>query len=296
MGLRFRKSVKLFDGLKINFGKTGASVTVGSGPYKKTYNTNGNVTTTVSLPGTGLFYRKTDRPGEQSSVHSTTARNTGDLDPYSQGVSSANHFSSESPSDTNTAFSRSSALFDDIKNLYQNSDATIEWTELFAGATADDLLMGSSIHQYCTQIAPRILSGDIDAYLDAIEKLRPVDDLALFCGDFEFGTDKPTYIEVEFAAKSEQFLQNGHSDSIIEEFIASISIRVAKDLCALLPISKVLMHVSLNSRTVASVLFIRNQLARTNFRNNSASSVFRSFPCQIVTDFSCQSITDRIKL
>ena len=44
MGLRFRKSVKICDGLRLNFGKTGASITIGSGPFKKTFNTNGNVT------------------------------------------------------------------------------------------------------------------------------------------------------------------------------------------------------------------------------------------------------------
>ena len=42
MGLRFRRSIKICDGLKLNFGKTGMSMTVGSGPLKKTFNTNGN--------------------------------------------------------------------------------------------------------------------------------------------------------------------------------------------------------------------------------------------------------------
>lgn len=35
MGLRFRRSIKICDGLKLNFGKTGMSMTVGSGPLKK---------------------------------------------------------------------------------------------------------------------------------------------------------------------------------------------------------------------------------------------------------------------
>ena len=30
------------------------------------------------------------------------------------------------------------------------------------------------------------------AYLEVIERMRPVDDLALYSGDFEFGTDNPT--------------------------------------------------------------------------------------------------------
>ena len=67
MGLRFRKSVKICDGLKLNFGKTGASVTVGSGPFKKTFNTNGNVTTTVGLQGTGIYWTETERRGSRNN-------------------------------------------------------------------------------------------------------------------------------------------------------------------------------------------------------------------------------------
>lgn len=39
MGLRFRKSVTLCKGVKLNFGKTGMSVSVGGKGYHKTINT-----------------------------------------------------------------------------------------------------------------------------------------------------------------------------------------------------------------------------------------------------------------
>lgn len=41
MGLRFRKSVTLCKGVKLNFGKTGMSVSVGGKGYHKTINTKG---------------------------------------------------------------------------------------------------------------------------------------------------------------------------------------------------------------------------------------------------------------
>ena len=43
MGLRFRKSVTLCKGVKLNFGKTGMSVSVGGKGYHKTINTKGQV-------------------------------------------------------------------------------------------------------------------------------------------------------------------------------------------------------------------------------------------------------------
>ena len=74
MGLRFRKSVKICDGLKLNFGKTGMSVTLGSGPLRKTFNTNGNVTTTVGIPGTGVYWTETERRNQRSNRFSTTSK------------------------------------------------------------------------------------------------------------------------------------------------------------------------------------------------------------------------------
>lgn len=56
MGLRYRKSVKIAPGVKINFNKKSASVTVGSGRVHHTVNTNGRKTTSVNLPVKGLSY------------------------------------------------------------------------------------------------------------------------------------------------------------------------------------------------------------------------------------------------
>ena len=102
-----------------------------------------------------------------------------------------------------------------IKRIYLYKDAPVDWTELIAGATADDLLMDQTVHAYCSQMAPRILSGDVDAYLEVIERMRSVDDLALYSGDFEFGTDKSTYIEVEFIASPQRVLRDGTADDLL---------------------------------------------------------------------------------
>lgn len=63
MGLRFRKSVTLCKGVKLNFGKTGMSVSVGGKGYHKTINTKGQVTTSVGIPGSGIYYTDTKRLG-----------------------------------------------------------------------------------------------------------------------------------------------------------------------------------------------------------------------------------------
>ena len=69
MGLRFRKSVTLCKGVKLNFGKTGMSVSVGGKGYHKTINTKGQVTTSVGIPGSGIYYTDTKRLGGNRHVN-----------------------------------------------------------------------------------------------------------------------------------------------------------------------------------------------------------------------------------
>ena len=57
MGLRFRKSVTLCKGVRLNFGKSGMSVTTGTRGFHNTYNFGtGKRTTSIGIPGTGLSY------------------------------------------------------------------------------------------------------------------------------------------------------------------------------------------------------------------------------------------------
>lgn len=55
MGLRFRKSVKILPGVKLNFSKSGTSMTVGKRGMSANFSSRGT-RTTVGIPGTGLSY------------------------------------------------------------------------------------------------------------------------------------------------------------------------------------------------------------------------------------------------
>jgi len=56
MGLRFRKSIKIAPGVKINLNKNSVSATVGTKGAHYTVNSKGKKTTTVGVPGTGISY------------------------------------------------------------------------------------------------------------------------------------------------------------------------------------------------------------------------------------------------
>ena len=70
MGLRFKKSVKIAPGVKVNLNKKSTSVTFGTKGYHKTYSSTGRKTTTAGIPGTGLSYSETE------SVHAKKKAST----------------------------------------------------------------------------------------------------------------------------------------------------------------------------------------------------------------------------
>lgn len=74
MGIRFRKSVKICKGVKINFSKSGASLSLGGRGHSLNFGKRGT-RATVGIPGTGISY-STKVGGSKSSRKSTSSRST----------------------------------------------------------------------------------------------------------------------------------------------------------------------------------------------------------------------------
>jgi hypothetical protein len=67
MGFRYYKRVNLGSGFHLNFSKTGVGISGGVPGARYSVHSSGRTVKTVSLPGTGLFYRKdTYAPGSRS--------------------------------------------------------------------------------------------------------------------------------------------------------------------------------------------------------------------------------------
>jgi len=67
MGFRFRRSIRLLPGLRVNLGKKGASLSVGGRGATLNWSAKGT-RTTVGLPGTGLSYTHYERRHEAAPV------------------------------------------------------------------------------------------------------------------------------------------------------------------------------------------------------------------------------------
>ena len=58
MGIRFRKSISLGGGLKLNLNKKSAGLSFGSKGARFSVNSDGRKTTSIGIPGTGLYWTK----------------------------------------------------------------------------------------------------------------------------------------------------------------------------------------------------------------------------------------------
>ena len=76
MGWRFRRSIKLFPGLKINFSKSGVSATVGTKGASVTLDPKGTYVNT-GIPGTGIYSRDKIPSGRNKTTENTYSTQEG---------------------------------------------------------------------------------------------------------------------------------------------------------------------------------------------------------------------------
>ena len=74
MGLRMRKSIKICKGVRVNFSKSGTSLSFGTKGLRQTISTSGRRTTSVGIPGTGIYYTTSSGVRKSSSSSTSYAR------------------------------------------------------------------------------------------------------------------------------------------------------------------------------------------------------------------------------
>lgn len=298
MGLRFRKSISLFPGVKLNFGTTGMSVSTGVLGFRKTFHTSGRVTTSVGIPGTGLYYvdtKNTKKQSDRRTSQTQSSRSTDSSldqrhdasagsqasydvwDAYSSANKEADrvvHTSVNQVEYSTEHVSVPEAVqldTESLKSIHKSSDDSVDWTEVLVSPLPPDLSYNRGMWQYYHSMASKVLSGDIDTYLQLIYEVNPLDDLLAYGGNFEFGTDNPSKIEVEFAVNenalctARQQLSVMEYNNLLQDYICSVCIRVARDMFALLPVAHTLVHAVLSGNTVISVDFDRGNLSKVKF-------------------------------
>ena len=300
MGLRFRRSVTLCKGVRLNFGLHGASVTTGVKGFHNTYHLGtGRRTTSVGIPGTGLSYvsisgGRNNTGSNQNGITQEQPR----FDNYGFHPNEFNHAGASSilPHEADEIVVPDEAFLvrqpptpsvilttNQLTSIHFKTDTAIDWTEMLVRDTPPDGCEDESFWAYCHERAYEVLNGNIDMYLQVIQDVGPFEDLMDYGLGFECGTDNPNLMVVEFQTREEQIMPPKSTLSpkeyyeLLQDYICSCTIRIARDVFALLPVADVIVHASERGRTVLSVRFERKVFMKTKFQGTDASDLVCRF-------------------
>ncbi len=320
MGLNFRKSISLGKGLKLNLSKSGPSVSFGKSGFRQSVNLKGQARTTVGIPGTGIYYTK------NTNVKNVVGALTGKKDD-AKGKKAAGKGAAESKAASGKAASAKAAKaapaapavneeliakskaqveefaagIEALKSVHKQSDGYIDWEAVANGAVGQ--------YKELQPFAQSVLAGDIDAYFKVIAEVGPFDDLLEYGSGFEVGTDDPKMLEIEFQVKSDAIIPTQYPDmkangeivmkdfsktayyELVQDYVSSTMLRVARDTFALLPVQTVIIHAVdkvLNPATgndeevtVCSAKIKRDALATLNFERIDPSDCLESFESNV---------------
>lgn len=302
MGLRFRKTISLLPGVRLNISKSGVGVSAGVPGLRGSINTSGRVTGTASIPGTGVSYVKTKQLGSKSKSKSkdnekTKTAKTEDT----KAKKSSSKKLSDGEEKTLPAKRTASVQLNanSLSAIHGASDAAIDWKLVVDSPTPPDDSYNPRTWAYFYSLAPDVLKGDIDTYLKLIYEVNPLDDLLEYGENFEFGTDTADKMEVEFVindaalTEAQASLSKQDYHTLLQDFVCSMAIRIARDMFALLPIEHTVVHVVLGSDTIFSVDFDRATLSRINFSfidpSNTATKFRHNMSFDVKNGFSAVS-------
>lgn len=308
MGLNFRKSISLGKGLRINLSKSGPSVSFGKSGFRQSINLKGQARTTVGIPGTGVYYTKTSNV--KNVVGGLTGKDTkgkkgkGDADAKkaAKAAPAARANNEELIAQSQAQIQDFAAGLEALKSVHKQSDGYIDWETVKNGAVSGEL-------RELVPFAESVLNGDIDSYYKVIAEVGPFDDLLEYGSGFEVGTDDPRMLEVEFQVKSDEIIPTEYPDmkasgelvmkefsksayyELVQDYVSSTMLRVARDAFALLPIQTVIIHAVdkvLNPATgndeevtICSVKIKRDALATLNFERIDPSECLESFESNV---------------
>ncbi|NLM12113.1 MAG: DUF4236 domain-containing protein [Clostridiaceae bacterium] len=331
MGLRVRKSIKICKGVRVNFGKTGASISFGTRGLRHTIHTSGRRTSSIGIPGTGISYVKTNNTRSSvSNRYQTQAKsnqaheNLLEVERYNETVDNLrsihencdDYIDWEGISAVKEPFSPGRIGPKEVRALEELNNYTPTFFEkLIHGDRRRELeeavkkARNEDLEDYknwetLNLLARRVLAGDTDADFNVIYEMNPLNDLIEYVSDFEFGTNNADEMHVEFTVNTgivptyslsltktgkvsrKELTKTAYYD-LVQDYVSSCSIRVARDIFALLPVNKVFVHAvekrldtqtgHFQDVTVLSVLFTRDILEKLNFGLIDPSDALNNF-------------------
>ena len=345
VGLRFRKSFKITPGVRLNVSNKSTGISFGGKGLRYSLNSFGSRTSSIGIPGTGLSYVST-KSGKsyktsayqkhqklqtlQKQIHADQVQERAKYEvdlyenqcelvqsihkecdepvdwtsiadippPFPLGETgpkekeALHNYHSYKPGFFDRMFSKDEDEFSRLSEQIQlakleDEQDYKEWEELFT-------------------LAENVLAGDIDTYFKVLKEMDPLGDLSEFGSGFEFSTDHPSYLEVEFDVQSKTIIPTMEKKltktgklsvkqlsktryfDLMQDYVCSCILRIARDLFSLLPLKTVYIHAydeQLNTETghkerllILSIQIDQNILVGLNFDDINCPDAMNNFP------------------
>lgn len=164
----------------------------------------------------------------------------------------------------------------------------------------------SSNYEILHELSENIINGNLDAYFQVIDEMRPFDRLLKYGSEIEIGTNDPSSMEVEFKANSEDVIPKSRFEKemlkddseieityyeVVEEYVCSSILLIAKNIMNIIPVNKVVVHAVDNvldidkgikdNITILSIVFDRETLSRLNMNSINLVDAIDYFICNM---------------
>lgn len=149
--------------------------------------------------------------------------------------------------------------FPPFEQLWSAVDETVDWTEALVHDAPTDALTSPAQWALYRRYAPAVLAGDPKAYLDVLKAVDPLQDLTSWADRFDVARVDADALRVTFFATPALYRQEGR------RYIAGMSLRIARDLLALLPLLRVDVTVQCEGTVRMQVTFQRSDLQKVRF-------------------------------
>ena len=147
-----------------------------------------------------------------------------------------------------------------VERLWVVCDDQIDWTAALAGNRPES---GITVEEwdFCREKAERVLNGDIGAYTEVLNHLKPVEDLRPYCAALDLTVEDADQLTAVLAMKPEYL---GEDEEARKRALCGLALRAARDLFAALPVSRVCVKATGAGLSVG-VTYERAALHRARF-------------------------------
>lgn len=144
--------------------------------------------------------------------------------------------------------------------LWKVADEPIDWTEVVSSPIPTDGLVSAEKWALYRQYADKVLSGDTAAYLGVLKAVDPMGDLAPYTSSLSVATRDADVMLATFAVRDDLLDSDG------EHYLCGLSLRIARDLFATLPVTHVIVTATQKEQPIKRVDFPRSAMQNARFQ------------------------------